>query len=138
MRKKVPLGKREKITIFGDDYPTPDGTCIRDYIHVTDLATAHIAAIEWMTKNNTSGTFNLGSGHGYSVKEIVDAARRVTGHAIPAEIKERRAGDPPSLVASSQKAEEVLGWKRRYESIEDIVGSAWVWHQSHPKGYLKH
>ncbi|KAJ3184480.1 hypothetical protein HK101_009850 [Irineochytrium annulatum] len=132
---QVPLGKRAKIFIFGDDYKTPDGTCIRDYVHVTDIARAHINAIEHLVKTNESSRFNLGSGKGYSVKELVDTARKVTGHAIPAEIKERRPGDPDSLIASSAKAEKVLGWTRKYGDVEKIVSSAWRWHQSHPEGY---
>ncbi|KAJ3090058.1 hypothetical protein HDU96_003551, partial [Phlyctochytrium bullatum] len=131
----VPLGKREKIFIFGDDYKTHDGTCIRDYVHVSDIAQAHIGAIGYLEKTNESNRFNLGSGKGYTVKEIVDAARKVTGHPIPAEIKARRPGDPDALVASSEKAEKILGWTRKYKSIEEIVASAWKWHQTHPKGY---
>ncbi|KAI9183638.1 hypothetical protein H9P43_004556 [Blastocladiella emersonii ATCC 22665] len=132
---QVPLAKREQVFIYGDDYPTKDGTCIRDYVHVTDLSTAHIKALEYLVRDNTSNQFNLGSGQGYSVKEIIDAARKVTGHPIPAGIRERRAGDPPSLVAASTKAEKVLGWTRKYTSVEDIVASAWKFHQAHPKGY---
>ncbi|KAJ3285189.1 hypothetical protein HK104_009607 [Borealophlyctis nickersoniae] len=132
---QVPLGRREKIFIFGDDYDTHDGSCVRDYVHVTDLATAHIKSLEYMVKENTSNCFNLGSGKGYSVKEIIEAARRVTGHPIPAEIKPRRAGDPATLVASSEKAETVLGWKRQYQSIDDIVRTAWNFHQKHPHGF---
>ncbi|KAJ3055107.1 hypothetical protein HK097_011482 [Rhizophlyctis rosea] len=132
---QVPLGKREKIFIFGDDYDTEDGSCVRDYVHVTDLATAHILALDYLARENTSNRFNLGSGKGYSVKEIIEAARRVTGHPIPAEIKPRRAGDPATLVASSEKAETVLGWKRQYHSVDDIVRTAWNFHQKHPKGF---
>ncbi|KAJ3360171.1 hypothetical protein GGF32_008636 [Allomyces javanicus] len=132
---QVPLGKRDKVYMFGNDYPTPDGTCVRDYVHVTDLATAHIAALEYLRKHNTSNQFNLGSGLGYSVKEIVEAARKVTGHAIPAEVKPRRAGDPPTLIAASSKAEAVLGWKRQYTSVEEIVRTAWNFHQKHPNGF---
>ncbi|KAJ3220152.1 hypothetical protein HDU67_005476 [Dinochytrium kinnereticum] len=132
---QVPLGKREKIFIFGDDYNTHDGTCIRDYVHVTDIARAHIGAIDYLVKTNESNRFNLGSGKGYTVKEIVDAARKVTGHPIPAEIKTRRPGDPDALIASSERAEKVLGWTRQYKSVEDIVSSAWRWHQTHPTGY---
>ncbi|KAJ3072162.1 hypothetical protein HDU99_002254 [Rhizoclosmatium hyalinum] len=132
---QVPLGKRQKIFIFGDDYNTHDGTCIRDYVHVTDIANAHIYAVEHLAKTGKSEKFNLGSGQGYTVKEIVDAARKVTGHAIPAEIKERRAGDPDSLIAASTKAESVLGWKRKYQKVEDIVATAWKWHTTHPNGY---
>lgn len=132
---QVPLGQRDKITMFGDDYPTPDGTCVRDYVHVTDLSSAHIAALGYLAAGGQSDQFNLGSGKGYSVKEVVDAARRVTGHAIPAVIAARRAGDPPSLVASSAKAETILKWKRQYETIDDIIASAWKFHQLHPNGY---
>ncbi|KAI9093007.1 hypothetical protein DFS34DRAFT_268887 [Phlyctochytrium arcticum] len=131
---QVPLGKRDKIYVFGDDYETRDGTCVRDYVHVTDLASAHILALDYLTKTSTSNHFNLGSGQGYSVTEIIEAARRVTGHPIPAETRPRRAGDPATLVASSTKAEQVLGWKRTYTSIEGIVESAWKFHTLHPKG----
>ncbi|KAI9216751.1 hypothetical protein BC828DRAFT_392865 [Blastocladiella britannica] len=134
---QVPLGKREQVYIYGGDYPTPDGTCVRDYVHVTDLSTAHIAALEYLRKENTSNQFNLGSGQGYSVKEIIDAARKVTGHAIPAVVKDRRAGDPPTLVATSNKAEQLLGWKRQYTNVEDIVASAWKFHQKFPQGYSR-
>ena len=132
---QVPLGKREKAYIFGDDYDTRDGTCIRDYVHVTDLATAHIKALEYMIKHNKSDSFNLGSGKGYTVKEIIEAARRVTGHPIPCEVQGRRPGDPASLIASSEKAENVLGWKRQYQSIDDIVRTAWVFFQNHQNGF---
>lgn len=132
---QVPLGRRQSIAIFGNDYPTRDGTCIRDYVHVTDLATAHIRALEHLANGAGSGRFNLGSGKGYSVLEIIEAARKVTGHPIPAEVKARRPGDPAELIASSKEAEEVLGWKRKYETIEDIVATAWRFHQAHPRGY---
>ncbi|KAL7750155.1 hypothetical protein RI367_004327 [Sorochytrium milnesiophthora] len=132
---QVPLGKREHVFIYGDDYPTHDGTCVRDYVHVTDLAIAHIKALEYLVKHNTSQLFNLGSGEGYSVQQIIEAARKVTGHAIPAQVRERRAGDPPSLIASSHKAQTVLGWQRKYTKIEDIVATAWKFHQKYPKGY---
>jgi UDP-glucose 4-epimerase len=142
---QVPAGKREKVSIFGNNYKTPDGTCVRDYVHVTDLATAHIKALEFMIKHKKSEHFNLGSGEGYSVLEIIEAARRVTGHSIPATIQERfsfyiwlisrRAGDPDMLVACSKKAEDVLGWKRKYDNIDDIVRSAWNFHKSRPNGY---
>ncbi|KAI9032947.1 hypothetical protein DFJ74DRAFT_650288 [Hyaloraphidium curvatum] len=135
---QVPLGRRQQIYIFGNDYPTEDGTCIRDYVHVTDLATAHIRALEYLAGGASSARFNLGSGKGYSVLEIIEAARKVTGHPIPAEVKPRRAGDPAALIASSKEAEEVLGWKRKYEKIEDIVATAWKFHQNHPKGYGDH
>lgn len=131
---EVANGKREKLKVFGNDYPTPDGTCVRDYIHVVDLIDAHIKAFEYMTRTDESNAFNLGSGGGYSNLEILNTARDVTGHNIPAEIAERRPGDPPELIASSEKAETILGWKRKY-GIEDIITSAWKWHSSHPNGY---
>lgn len=132
---QVPLGKREKISIFGDDYPTKDGTCVRDYIHVSDLAQAHILALDYLMKGGESDVFNLGNGVGFTVKEVIDVARSVTGHAIPAEIVPRRAGDPAQLVASSEKARTVLGWKPKYDSLETIVTSAWNWHKAHPNGF---
>jgi UDP-glucose 4-epimerase len=131
---EVANGKREKLKIFGNDYPTPDGTCIRDYIHVADLINAHIKAFEYMKRTDESSAFNLGSGGGYSNLEILNTARAVTGHMIPAEIVERRPGDPPELIASSEKAETILGWKRKY-GISDIITSAWKWHSTHPDGY---
>ncbi|KAI8803900.1 hypothetical protein BJ742DRAFT_473555 [Cladochytrium replicatum] len=132
---EVALGKRQKISVFGNDYPTEDGTCIRDYVHVCDLASAHIKALDYLEAGNPSNRFNLGSGAGYSVRQIIDAARKVTGHSIPEEVKLRRAGDPPVLVASSDKAEKDLGWVRRFQNVEDIVATAWNWHQKHPAGY---
>ncbi|MBQ3544601.1 MAG: UDP-glucose 4-epimerase GalE [Lachnospiraceae bacterium] len=132
---QVPLGKRESISIYGDDYPTKDGTCIRDYIHVTDLANAHILAVDYLLKGNDSNTFNLGNGVGFSVKEVIDVARKVTNHPIPATITSRRAGDPARLIASSQKAKEVLGWIPELDKLEDIISSAWKWHRNHPNGY---
>ncbi len=132
---QVPNGKREKISIFGDDYPTSDGTCVRDYIHVTDLAQAHILALDRLLDGGESDVFNLGNGIGFTVKEVIDVARRVTGHPIPAETVPRRAGDPARLVASSEKAKKVLGWKPEYADLEVIVSSAWAWHRSHPDGY---
>lgn len=128
-------GKRDKIYIFGDDYPTKDGTCIRDYIHVTDLADAHIKAIEKLFKTNESGIYNLGSGTGFSVKEVIEEARRVTGCEIKAEVKERRAGDPSILVASSKKAVEELGWRPSFNSLNKIIETAWNWHLNNPNGY---
>ena len=132
---QVPNKKREFISIFGNDYDTPDGTCVRDYIHVMDLAQAHILAMNYLRNGGTSDIFNLGSGVGFSVKEVVETARKVTGHPIPAKEEPRRAGDPSTLVASSQKAREILGWKPRYTELETIIASAWKWHQSHPNGY---
>lgn len=131
---EVANGKREKLKIYGNNYPTPDGTCIRDYIHVSDLIDAHIKAFEYMKNTDKSESFNLGSGGGYSNLEILNTARSVTGHAIPAEITERRPGDPPELIASSEKAEKTLGWIRKY-GIDDIIASAWKWHMTHPNGY---
>jgi len=132
---QVPNGRREKISVFGDDYPTPDGTCVRDYIHVDDLAQAHILALDYLQKGGESDVFNLGNGVGFSVKEVIDVARRVTGHPIPAEAAPRRAGDPAELVASSEKARRVLGWEPRYADLETIVSTAWNWHKNHPNGY---
>ena len=132
---QVPGGKREKISIFGDDYATHDGTCIRDYIHVSDLAQAHILALDYLLNGGESNVFNLGNGVGFTVKEVIDVARKVTGHPIPAEICPRRAGDPAQLVASSEKARTVLGWKPQYDDLETIVATAWSWHKDHPNGY---
>jgi UDP-glucose 4-epimerase len=131
---KTALGQRDHIGIFGDDYPTPDGTCVRDYIHVRDLAEAHLLALEHLEKTGESGVFNLGSGDGYSVKEIIDTARRITGKEIPAKIEPRRAGDPSVLIASNKKAEEVLGWTPK-RGLEEIITDAWTWHSTHPNGY---
>jgi UDP-glucose 4-epimerase len=128
---QVPLGKREHAQVFGTDYPTPDGSCIRDYIHVTDLAQAHALALEV----KESGFFNLGIGGGVSVLEVIEACRKVTGKDIPIVNQPRRPGDPPRLIASAQKAREVLGWRPQFEQITDIVSSAWNWHLRHPKGY---
>ena len=134
---QVPNGKREAITIYGDDYPTPDGTCIRDYIHVTDLAMAHIQAVQYLRAGNPSNIFNLGNGVGFSVKEVIEAARAVTGHPIPAVIEGRRAGDPARLIASSEKAREVLVWNPQHDDLSKIIASAWKWHQGHPDGFAK-
>ncbi|WP_459836565.1 UDP-glucose 4-epimerase GalE [Clostridium carnis] len=132
---QVPLGKREFISIFGDDYDTEDGTCIRDYIHVIDLANAHILAVEKLRKDNQSGIYNLGNGNGFSVKEMIEAARKVTGHSIPAKVCERRSGDPAKLIASAEKAKKELGWEADYTNIEDIIKDAWNWHKNNPKGF---
>lgn len=132
---QVALGQREHLTIFGDDYNTPDGTCIRDYVQVEDLAMAHILALEYLKAGNASNVFNLGSNNGYSVKEMLDAAREVTQKDIPAKIGSRRAGDPSTLVASSEKAKKVLGWQPEYTDIKDIIQTAWNWHVSRPNGY---
>jgi UDP-glucose 4-epimerase len=130
---RVALGKMARVCVYGDDYETPDGTCLRDYIHIEDLAQAHILALQCPQ----SGPFNLGTGTGNSVKEVIDAVREVTGHAIPVEVHPRRAGDPPRLVAAADKAHNVLGWKPRYSGIRDIVRSAWDWHQRNPNGYRR-
>lgn len=132
---QVALGKREKIAMFGDDYPTEDGTCVRDYIHVTDLADAHIKAIEKLMKDNTSATYNLGNGKGFSVKEVVEEARRVTGKEIKAVVEARRAGDPSVLIASSEKAIKELGWTPKFDKLSQIIETAWKWHSEHPDGY---
>lgn len=131
---QVALGQRERITIFGDDYPTPDGTCIRDYVHVEDLAAAHLAALQRIEPGKGIKV-NLGTGRGYSVREIVEACRQITGYAIPETIGPRRPGDPPELVADSRLAREVLGWTPQYTTVESIVETAWAWHRAHPRGY---
>jgi len=129
---QVALGSREHITIFGDDYDTPDGTCIRDYIHIHDLAKAHILALE---KQGGGRFYNLGNGGGYSVRQVIDTARKITGHPIPEKIGPRRTGDPPKLVGSSEKISRELGWTPDYPSLESIIESAWEWHKQNPKGY---
>jgi len=129
----VALGKKKSVGIFGDDYETPDGTCIRDYIHIVDLAQAHIIALT----GSQTGAFNLGNGDGYSVKQVVEVAREVTGHAIPAELAPRRPGDPARLIAAADKAKTVLGWKPKYPELRTIVQHAWDWHRTHPNGYRK-
>lgn len=132
---QVALGKREHIQIFGDDYDTIDGTCVRDYIHVTDLALAHILALDKMIETGKSDIYNLGNGQGFSVKEVLEVARKVTGHPIPAVVSERRAGDPPTLIASSEKAMQKLNWQPKYNSLEKIIETAWNFHKSFPNGY---
>ena len=134
---QVPNGKRESVSIYGTDYDTPDGTCIRDYIHVTDLAKAHILAVEYLARGGESDIFNLGNGVGYSVREVIETARSVTGHPIPATEVPRRAGDPARLVASGEKAKKVLGWEPEIKKLDDIIASAWKWHRTHPNGYTK-
>ncbi|MEZ6111207.1 MAG: UDP-glucose 4-epimerase GalE [Pirellulaceae bacterium] len=131
---QVALGQRATISIFGDDYPTPDGTCIRDYVHVDDLGDAHVRALNKL-QPGSGLKLNLGTGRGHSVLEVLDACRTVTGHAIPSQVAERRPGDPPELVADSRRAQEMLGWRPRYVEIEAIVETAWKWHSSHPRGY---
>ena len=130
---KVALGQAQAVPIFGDDYGTPDGTCIRDYIHIVDLARAHILALE----KDVAGPFNLGTGTGFSVQQVIETCRAVTGHPIPAAVSPRRPGDPAGLVAGADKAKDVLGWKPRYPDLKTIVQHAWNWHRAHPRGYGK-
>lgn len=132
---QVPLGKRDAITVFGEDYDTPDGTCIRDYIHVLDLADAHIKAVEYLQKGNESNIFNLGNGFGFSVKEMIDSARETTNEEINVVIGERRAGDPARLIASNEKARKLLGWTPKYTDVKAIIKTAWTWHKNNPNGY---
>jgi UDP-glucose 4-epimerase len=134
---QVPLGKRDKIYMFGDDYDTHDGTCVRDYIHVTDLAQAHILAVKSLRSGNDSNIYNLGNGEGFSVKEMIEAARVVTNHEIPAQISDRRPGDPAKLIASAEKAKKELGWKPNYTNVKAIIESAWKWHKNNPNGFNK-
>ena len=128
-------GKRPSISVFGDDYPTPDGTAIRDYIHISDLSQAHLRALEYLQKGNSSDFFNLGNGQGFSVNEVIEATRKVTGKDFEVKIAPRRAGDPSKLVADAKKAREVLGWNPEFADLETIIQSAWNWHQNKPKGY---
>ncbi len=134
---QVALGQREQITVFGDDYQTPDGTCVRDYVHVNDLADAHLRALNRLEPGKGL-CLNLGTGHGTSVREIINACRKVTGHPIPEEMGPRREGDPSELVADACLAKEVLGWEPKYTDVQSIVETAWRWHQSHPQGYATH
>jgi len=131
---QVALGTRKEFAIFGTDYATPDGTCIRDYIHVSDLATAHLLVLEAL-KEKDRLIYNLGNGQGFSVREVIETVRRVTGHPIPAKESPRRPGDPAVLVASSEKIKNELGWQPKYPDLESIVRSAWDWRKSHPNGY---
>ena len=130
---QVALGQRDDVKIFGDDYDSPDGTCVRDYIHIIDLAQAHILALQALDTGNC--VYNLGNGSGYSVKQVIETARNITGHAIPASVAPRRAGDPAVLVAGSDKIRQELGWAPRFPELHDIIASAWTWHQAHPHGY---
>ncbi|PRR81786.1 UDP-glucose 4-epimerase GalE [Clostridium vincentii] len=134
---QVALGQRDKIMLFGDDYDTEDGTCVRDYVHVTDLAKAHSLALKRLKNGGDSTAYNLGNGTGFSVKEVVDVARKVTGHEIPAEIAPRRAGDPATLIATSERAVKELGWTPEFNQLETIISSAWNWHKANPTGYSK-
>lgn len=131
---KTALGQRDHIGIFGEDYPTPDGTCVRDYIHVKDLAEAHLLALEYLERGGSSDVFNLGNGAGYSVREIIETARRITGKEIKAVVEPRRGGDPSVLIASNKKAAEILGWKPVL-GLDQIISDAWAWHSGHPNGY---
>jgi len=131
---QVPLGQREKIMVFGDDYPTPDGTCIRDYVHTRDLASAHLKAIE-ATTEGSGEVYNIGTGDGQSVMEIIRACEAVTGREIPFEITARRPGDPPRLVAEPTKLKTELGWEPEYTEIKNTIATAWAWHSAHPQGY---
>jgi UDP-glucose 4-epimerase len=130
----VALGQSERVSIFGTDYPTPDGTCVRDYVHILDLASAHLAALNALASRDRL-VYNLGNGQGFSIREVIEVARRVTGHPIPAVETARRPGDPASLVASSARIRRELGWRPKYAGIETIIASAWEWHQRHPHGY---
>ena len=132
---QVPNGQRDKISIYGEDYDTKDGTCVRDYIHVTDLAQAHILAMKYLMDGKESAIFNLGNGVGFTVKEVIETARKVTKHPIPAEVVSRRGGDPAKLIASSEKAKKILGWNPEHADLEEIIESAWNWHRNHPHGY---
>ena len=132
---EVARGKRDSVTIFGNDYATVDGTCVRDYIHVSDLAQAHILAMNALDQG--SRTYNLGNGQGFSVKQVIDTARKITGHPIPGKVGPRRAGDPPTLIASSEKIRRDLGWQPQFADLRRIIESAWQWHQKHPSGYSK-
>ncbi|MGI6153402.1 MAG: UDP-glucose 4-epimerase GalE [Christensenellaceae bacterium] len=132
---QVPLGKRQAISVYGTDYPTKDGTCVRDYIHVTDLAEAHILAMRYLADGGKSDIFNLGNGVGFTVKEVVEAARKITGHSIPCIESARREGDPAKLIAASEKAASVLGWRPKHAGLDSIIGSAWKWHSMHPDGF---
>lgn len=132
---EVLLGKRDKLSIFGTDYATEDGTCIRDYIHVTDLAQAHILALDWLKSGNPSRAYNLGNGNGFSVKQVVDTVERVTGREIPVEYAKRRAGDPAVLIASSQKVRDELKWQPQFDDLDTIISTAWKWHSNNPNGY---
>ncbi len=132
---QVAAGKRDKLQVYGDDYPTKDGTNVRDYVHVVDLADAHILALKYLAAGNDSNAFNLGSATGFSNLEILEAARKATGKEIPAEMAPRRPGDPSTLIAASDKARDILGWQPQYDDVEKIIATAWNWHENHPEGY---
>jgi len=132
---KTALGQRETIANNGDDYPTMDGTCVRDYIHINDIAQAHFLALERLLKGQPGGAFNLGNGNGYSVKEVIRIAREITGKRIPSRVVEKRPGDPAVLIGSSEKAAKELGWSPAFPDLRTIIETAWNWHRSHPDGY---
>jgi len=132
---KAAMGKIANVKVFGTDYDTPDGTAVRDYIHISDLSSAHLLALDHLRAGKQSEFINLGNGNGYSVKQVIDTARKVTGRDVPFENAPRRAGDPPQLVGDSRKAREILGWKPQFAELEKIIESAWAWHQTHPNGY---
>lgn len=134
---KTALGQRNRVNIYGDDYPTKDGTCIRDYVHVNDLAQAHLLALNYLRDGYNSEAFNLGNGDGFSVKEIIQTAKEVVGKNIPSEALARRSGDPAVLVADSQKAVKILGWKPQYRELKRVIETAWEWHKKNPEGYKK-
>lgn len=134
---QVALGQRDKIMVFGDDYNTEDGTCVRDYVHVSDLASAHLLSLQRLQRGEESRIFNLGNGKGFSNKQVIEAVRKVTGKEIKAEMADRRPGDPATLIASSDKAKKELGWEPKYDSLDKIIETAWNWHQAHPNGYEK-
>jgi UDP-glucose 4-epimerase len=131
---QVAMGKRQSVSVFGTDYPTPDGTCIRDYVHIYDLAMAHLVVMEAL-KEREGLAYNLGNGNGFSVRQVIEAARKITGHPIPVIESPRRPGDPPTLVASSERIGKELGWKPKYATLESIMQTAWDWHREHPDGY---
>ena len=131
---QVAMGKRPSVSVFGRDYPTPDGTCVRDYVHIYDLAMAHLLVMDAL-KDGEALAYNLGNGNGFSVREVIEAARKITGHPIPTVEAPRRPGDPPVLVASSEKIGKELGWKAKYATLESIIETAWEWHRAHPNGY---
>ncbi len=131
---QVAMGKRASVSLFGMDYPTPDGTCVRDYVHIYDLAVAHMLVMDAL-KDHEALAYNLGNGNGFSVRQVITAARKITGHAIPVTEMPRRPGDPPVLVASSEKIGKELGWKPKYDALESIIETAWEWHRAHPNGY---
>jgi UDP-glucose 4-epimerase len=134
---QVALGQRDAVSIFGDDYPTVDGTCVRDYVHVMDLANAHWLALQRLRQTGVSGIYNLGNGQGFSVRDVIEQARAVTGHPIPVQVTPRRPGDPAVLIASSERAKQELGWQPQHAALATIIASAWRWHRDHPRGYAR-